>query len=317
MSNDLILSRRMIEKTRKIDGQIVSTDLNFNVSAKNVSGKELKGIELIEKVPKEITENTKSINFADKPKVLKEDPLFEWLFDLNINEIKDFKYHINGVSDKSILKDMNSFFKNLAIPTALLQLEAGKEDACKGKNCNDKNPCTVDYCAAGKCIHSANDGISCDNNKVCYQGQCIEKKLIIEKICQYNQIAWLGKDCEIIMQTITTTALVIAIIAGIVFIARKRKQKKHLHKLQKAEKVQETKVEKKEEREHKQEAKKEEKPAIEEKPEKKEKKIEQLPEQEQPKPAKEKKKRKKTKKERRKEKRQRKKKKKANKKPKK
>jgi hypothetical protein len=50
------------------------------------------------------------------------------------------------------------------------------DDSCKGwtpTTCNDGNPCSVDYCAAGACTSvSMGDGVGCGDDAQCQGGQC-------------------------------------------------------------------------------------------------------------------------------------------------
>ncbi|MDP2974289.1 MAG: hypothetical protein Q8N60_04515, partial [Candidatus Diapherotrites archaeon] len=61
-------------------------------------------------------------------------------------------------------------FMLMGIPTALIPIGVGD---CTGIICNDFNPCTEDYCSAGKCVYSnLADGTPCEEGEACVQGSC-------------------------------------------------------------------------------------------------------------------------------------------------
>ncbi len=63
-------------------------------------------------------------------------------------------------------------------------------DPCCNVNCDDGNPCTVDYCAGGwchadpKCAHLCCDGECCSElENVCFQGRCCDELRLCTTVC--------------------------------------------------------------------------------------------------------------------------------------
>ncbi|MDO8627968.1 MAG: hypothetical protein Q7K42_05875, partial [Candidatus Diapherotrites archaeon] len=174
-NSEVLVSRRTIGKTTKFGTLVIASDFNFSIDAKNVSPSDFNGLTLIEKVPKELAQSSKSIAFEGNPEIIEDDPLFSWIFDLEKDETKSFHYALKGVSDSSVLSDVNNFFATLTIPSLLVKTTP---DFCSAIICDDGNPCTNDYCSKDSCLRSALDGPSCGENKFCAKGICTEKSEI-------------------------------------------------------------------------------------------------------------------------------------------
>jgi hypothetical protein len=44
----------------------------------------------------------------------------------------------------------------------------------KPADCDDANPCSLDWCEAGACKHAiGNEGLTCGSNQLCSKGKCV------------------------------------------------------------------------------------------------------------------------------------------------
>lgn len=168
--------------------QQASYQSNITVIIKNATDKRLSNLSIIESIPKEIIEKASSVKSSEEFKIIKEDPVIEWVIPeiketapkdkptiewtvnaLNPGETKVLVYSIKKKIDKELLSLMSA-------PVAIA--ETVKVFACKDIECNDDNPCTIDSCVQGKCDYeTVSDNTSCGANKVCKQGKCTSKSI--------------------------------------------------------------------------------------------------------------------------------------------
>ncbi len=166
---DLFFSREM--KTAALFGVGGITDYRatFTLNLQNVAGERLESVSLIETIPKELAEKAALIESDENFLVLEPDPVIKFsLAPIAANESKRVSYKIRFSAQE--MQKVESAFRQMSIPTALIPIS---EEDCTGIICNDFNPCTEDYCAAGKCVYSnAAEGLQCEEGKVCVQGSC-------------------------------------------------------------------------------------------------------------------------------------------------
>lgn len=150
------------EQGYKIKGQ---------VNVINISGKTLKGVEIIESIGKEIVEKASMIRSDNAFEVIEEDPVIRFVIgDLLPDENYSIGYEFDRTVEQGPLTE--EMFNGLPAPIALVQLQEG--DLCMGIQCNDFNPCTRDYCVEGKCNYvPMNQGAKCGTDMICGEGVCI------------------------------------------------------------------------------------------------------------------------------------------------
>ncbi|MEW6295345.1 MAG: CD1107 family mobile element protein [Candidatus Diapherotrites archaeon] len=161
-----------VEKiTDTITGEIsYQTTMTINI---NNPGKKKTNIKIIEFIPKSVALNASQIKSDFEFTILKEDPVIEFSIDeVNPNQTKNITYTIDDEVSNQAINEM----------TAPIVAEFAEEepliDLCKGKNCDDNNPCTQDSCdsTTGECSNTnLTEGTSCGTTKECKNGKCITK----------------------------------------------------------------------------------------------------------------------------------------------
>jgi len=71
---------------------------------------------------------------------------------------------------------MNFKLYSVIIISLILASTISAQSLCKGKDCGDYNPCTVDACdeSTGECVNlNVPDGYSCGEEKECKNSECI------------------------------------------------------------------------------------------------------------------------------------------------
>lgn len=143
----------------------------ITIEVENISGKTLKGMEIIEAVPKEMAENAALIKSDTNYYTMEADPILKFqLGDMQPGEKKSFEYSFERTAGEgAVTADM---FNGMKAPVALLQMQP--EDKCMGVLCNDYNPCTRDYCVEGKCTYAPmQEEAKCGSGMACRQGKCV------------------------------------------------------------------------------------------------------------------------------------------------
>ncbi len=167
-----------VQFVRKIDifritqqGITVRYKNRFTLEAKNRLPKKINRLDIVEQLPKEWVSDPSKLRFDHNYQVLETDPIVQISLDnLDVNQTVVLSYYFETDSNQNPVTQDS--FKQLAPPLGLITLESG--DACFNVSCNDSNPCTVDYCEEGSCKTAAKpDGISCGENMVCQEGNCV------------------------------------------------------------------------------------------------------------------------------------------------
>ncbi len=166
---DLLFTREMKNAALLGIQGIEGYQATFKLNVKNVSGKRLENISLIETIPKEIVPTAASIE-SDYPfVVLEEDPVIKFSIGmLEEEQVKSVDYRFR-FEDKG-KEAVEVAFRKMGVPVALIPIS---ENDCTGISCNDFNPCTVDYCSEGQCVYdSAFEGKECGEGMMCIEGNC-------------------------------------------------------------------------------------------------------------------------------------------------
>ncbi len=100
-------------------------------------------------------------------------------------------------------------------------------DLCKGKNCSDLNPCTIDSCSSGTCRHAnADDGIRCSENGYCEGGICVSVEAATLGASPTG-FAVLGRTAAIA----GLLALALMLLGYALYRRRKRKESEEMERL--------------------------------------------------------------------------------------
>lgn len=166
---DLLFTREMKNAVLLGLQGVEGYQTTFKLNVKNVSGRRLESISLIERVPKEIAPTAESLE-SDYPFiVLENDPIIKFsIGTLEEEQVKsvDYKFRFKD-KDKEVVEVA---FREMGVPIALIPVS---ENDCIGISCNDFNPCTSDYCSDGQCVYdSAFEGKECSEGMMCVQGNC-------------------------------------------------------------------------------------------------------------------------------------------------
>ncbi|HLC79067.1 MAG TPA: hypothetical protein VJG83_01430 [archaeon] len=198
--------------TRQVSGRLSQNgvDLAFVLIAKNVSGKDLEGVKVIEYIPKEVASTASIVVFKPEPtKILLDDPVVLW----EVGPMKDgehsrFEYRVEreAMANDYMLND--EFFQNQPTATAILRDEML---SCSTVICTDNNPCTRDYCSQGRCYFSSLNNVSCGDGLTCKSGYCAP-----EKTTSQGQVPLLGTDLS--KQENQLPIFLLAIVAAIALI---------------------------------------------------------------------------------------------------
>lgn len=166
---DLLFSREMRNAVLLDLNGVNGYQSTFVLSVKNVSGKRLDDVSLIEAIPKEIAVSAALVQSDSQFAVLEQDPVIKFsLGSIGEEETKSVGYSF--VFGKEKRETVAQAFEAMDAPVALIPVD---ENDCTGITCRDFNPCTTDYCSGRECFYeNTADGISCGDGKVCVQGQC-------------------------------------------------------------------------------------------------------------------------------------------------
>lgn len=195
------------------------------IEVENISGRTLKGVEIIEAVPKQMAENAALIKSDANYYVIEADPIMQFqLGDLQPGEKKTVDYSFERSAEQGeVTAEM---FNAMEAPITLVQMQFG--DKCLGVMCNDYDLCTRDYCVEGECTYAPmEEEAKCGPEMVCRQGKCTAaegetKPISPEKTTPPEMFALAG----IIAALLIVSAATIAIKKG-------RKQNKPAEKNQK------------------------------------------------------------------------------------
>ncbi len=162
-----------VEKiTNNITGEI-TYETTMTISVSNQGKKKMQKIKVIENLPKSVALSASEIKSNTEFTILKDDPIIQF----EINEIiagntKTISYTVNNEVDTTTANQMTT-------PIVLEFQEVDPPvDLCKGKDCDDLNPCTTDSCDSltGECFYSnLADKTDCGTDKECKTGACVAK----------------------------------------------------------------------------------------------------------------------------------------------
>jgi hypothetical protein len=162
------------------------------VLIKNISGKKLNGLEVVESVPKKILKKASMISSKNAYTIVEEDPVIKFSFqELVAGSEIEIKYDFNRTSGEGQILEQD--FVSIEQPVVLLKM--GEEDSCLGVICNDYDTCTSDGCFEGKCVFEENDS--------CTAGA---------------EESWLGKWSWLLI------LVIVILIAGAFFLLKKSKK---------------------------------------------------------------------------------------------
>ncbi len=145
------------------------------IEVENIGIKALKGVEILEAIPKEMVENAALVESGSDFSIMEADPtiLRFFLGDIQPGKMKSVEYSFERSFEKGEMTA--EMFNAMQAPTVLVQLQS--EDKCMGVLCNDFDTCTRDYCVEGKCTYAAmKEEAKCGTGKVCRQGKCVPIK---------------------------------------------------------------------------------------------------------------------------------------------
>ncbi|MFH1224849.1 MAG: Ig-like domain-containing protein [Candidatus Diapherotrites archaeon] len=170
--DDLSFKRSLVVEALWGENTIVKHSNSITLTAVNLSGEALHGVEIVEEIPKEVAKSAKTIVSGTPFHVVEEDPIIRFtLGDIPAGGEKSVTYDFNRSAVEGSITPAK--FGRMRAPVALVGLDAG--DACMGVFCNDYDACTADYCKEGKCVYDVlRDGTLCGAGFRCMGGKCIE-----------------------------------------------------------------------------------------------------------------------------------------------
>ncbi len=220
-TEEVELKRKMELLADKVAGTTSIYRAIFTMMIQNSGNKPLRGVEIIEGIPKEIAENASWISSNMRFEIIDADPVLKFFVgDLEVGESGTVEYTVTRTAnDGPITEEM---FNDLKSPAAIVSLSV--EDRCKDVRCDDFSPCTRDYCVAGTCIHAPmNYGATCNTGMICDGGECVNEE--IPPVIVIPPVIPVGPD-----YTIPVLAIGAILIVAVVAIASKKfvKKKKRL-----------------------------------------------------------------------------------------
>jgi hypothetical protein len=170
---DLVFSRQLSVRGVLGVAGIKYYSAMFTLSLKNVSGRQLNFISIMEAIPAKMVPKASAVKSDQNFLVMQESPP---VIKFGIRALDSSKTVSLSYSTTVEPADRNDFseenFREMGAPAALIELEA---NSCLGIKCDDFDACTKDSCAGGKCVFSPmQDGESCGAGKQCVEGKCIE-----------------------------------------------------------------------------------------------------------------------------------------------
>ncbi|MCX6798871.1 MAG: hypothetical protein NTW59_02115 [Candidatus Diapherotrites archaeon] len=203
---DLLFSREM--KTAALLGPSGVTGYRATVTLnlRNVSGRQLAGVSLIETIPKEIAGSTASVQSDSNFLVLESDPLIKFQAGtMGAGDTVRVSYSVAlGAENPEALE---AVFRGMSVPLALIPI-SGTD--CTGVMCNDFNPCTVDYCHDRQCVFdNAPDGLQCGAGMVCVKGRCQSFK---------------NPDLIVLAGVVIIVVVLLSVLASVLMARGKRKK---------------------------------------------------------------------------------------------
>lgn len=158
----------VVKETNSSGKESFSTSITITVS--NTSGKTLKGVKVVEQIPKSVAQDASEITSNLNFRVLLDDPIVEFTVpELLDGEEVNLSY---SVAAKVTETQVNEF----ALPVTADFTEE-ETNSCSGVICNDNNLCTSDSCSGGNCIFApVSDGTVCGFGKVCNSGNCVAQE---------------------------------------------------------------------------------------------------------------------------------------------
>jgi len=166
---DLLFNREMRTAALLGPDGVTGYRATITLNLRNVSGRELAGVSLIETVPKEMASGAAGVQSDSNFLVLESDPLLKFpAGTIAVDGTARVSYVVRSGTKE--LDGVKAAFQGMGIPMALIPIS---EHDCTGVLCNDFNPCTVDYCRGRQCVFdNTPDGLQCGPGMVCARGQC-------------------------------------------------------------------------------------------------------------------------------------------------
>jgi hypothetical protein len=145
----------------------------FTVEVKNLLPTAIGKIGVVEEIPKEWVSDANAIRFDHNYayQILERDPVIQIFLDnLDSNQTAVFSYYFKTDSNENPVTQAS--FQQMIPPVGVITMDAN--DSCLHVACNDSNPCTLDYCAAGTCQTVAKpNGTTCGENMACQEENCV------------------------------------------------------------------------------------------------------------------------------------------------
>lgn len=161
----------------------VKNDLNADSNAT------IKDFNVIETIPKSIAMDANQISSKQSFAIIKKDPIIMFAVpELKPGKEIEFKYTVKKKVDQNSLQEFSKPVIALEEKQALeIKKTAGVkesiDDLCIGKKCDDNNPCSLDSCKDGNCLHDAiADKTKCGNGMICSTGKCVKESELAKKI---------------------------------------------------------------------------------------------------------------------------------------
>ncbi|MBI4043711.1 MAG: hypothetical protein HY393_02815 [Candidatus Diapherotrites archaeon] len=152
--------------------QATTTDSYITLYVQNTTQNTIKGVRVVEFIPKSVAESASLVDSSTPFNVLVEDPIVEFIVgDLSPGESAQVEYVLTD-------SPVNASNAQDFVPPMVSSFQSAEDaaNACKNISCNDSNPCTTDQCFEGTCTNTrVPDGTSCGYGLVCSSGACVSR----------------------------------------------------------------------------------------------------------------------------------------------
>jgi len=191
----------------------------MKVSVKNISGREINDIEVLESIPKEFAQSATQIASGLEFTIIEDDPLIGFsISSLANGETAELAYDFNKTG-QNLLETEKAFYA--ANPPVVL-LKAEENYGCLGKICDDLDACTVDSCMEGECVFLP----KCSPEENCSKGECIQKQETPAKIPKPEKKALAAAADFPAVPAAIAALLAVLLIAGWLIIRKGKKPRR-------------------------------------------------------------------------------------------
>ena len=207
---DLFFYRQLRTKLLFGVGGVKGYESELVLSLRNVSGRKLENVGVIETIPAEMAARAADLASDSNFLVLNEQPaIIEFFIDEMVQgQENSFSYRFS----KSERMAGGQLLESMAAPKALIKLE---EESCIGIVCKDLDPCTRDYCRKGECFFEPlGEGTECGENMQCIAGSCV------------SAAQEAGEKLPLGMELLGLAFLVIAIVFAVLVLLAKARGKR-------------------------------------------------------------------------------------------